>query len=64
MGNDWVPESQVTKNNCASLGVDRFFSPQYYFGRFNIAAAPPQPPPRRSSPVFTDRSALSSEQLY
>lgn len=23
MGNDWMPESQVTKNNCALLGIDR-----------------------------------------
>lgn len=27
MGNDWVPESQVTKNNCALLRIDRFPPP-------------------------------------
>ena len=49
MGNDWVPESQVTKNNCAVQRINRFPAPlppppSITWGNSIFAAAPLEPP--------------------
>lgn len=51
MGNDWVPKSHVTKNNCSLLRINRFF-PQYYFRQFNILCCP-SPSPHQCDPLLS-----------
>lgn len=42
MGNDWVPESQVTKNNCALLRIDRFPPPPVLLQAIQYSQMPSQ----------------------
>lgn len=60
MGNDWVPESQVTKNNCAVQRINRFLAPAISLPSItwvpDILCHPLlSPQPMLSSLVFIDR---------